>query len=208
MAGNGDRRKPVPAQDLLPARHALLRRQLGHHAVVHHPVSRSQDRRGIVAIANMPAAQLEKFYGSKEAAQIPSTWVRVPRLQHPRQQALFTLAHWAMAYGNDGVDEAAYSVTDGERICSMAIGWNFGDGHMHNEQLIAALQRRCHFEPGEVRESAARRPAVAPPDSALPTGRPGHGEFERAGSTSPTWWSGQPWDDDVPVHIEARTGPL
>ena len=60
---------------------------------------------------------------------------------------MFTLAHRAMA----GLDEDDYILTDGERICSTAIGWNFGDGHMHNEQLIAALQERCHFEPGEVR---------------------------------------------------------
>ncbi|PRC59933.1 hypothetical protein C6A85_20895, partial [Mycobacterium sp. ITM-2017-0098] len=62
-------------------------------------------------------------------------------------RAMFTLAHRAMA----GYDEADYVLTDGERICSTAIGWNFGDGHMHNEQLIAALQKRCDFEPGEVR---------------------------------------------------------
>ena len=62
-------------------------------------------------------------------------------------RALFTLAHRAMA----GRDEDDYIITDGERICSTAIGWNFGDGHMHNEQLIAAMQQRCHFEPGEVR---------------------------------------------------------
>ncbi len=70
----------------------------------------------------------------------------VPRV-NTHGKALFTLAHRAMA----GHDEDDYSVTDGERICSMAIGWNFGDGHMHNEQLIAAMQKRCGFEPGEVR---------------------------------------------------------
>ena len=62
-------------------------------------------------------------------------------------RAMFTLAHRAMA----GQNEDDYVLTDGERICSTAIGWNFGDGHMHNEQLIEALQERCHFEPGEVR---------------------------------------------------------
>ena len=29
--------------------------------------------------------------------------------------------------------------------------WNFGDGHLHNEQLIEALQERCRFDEGEVR---------------------------------------------------------
>ena len=48
---------------------------------------------------------------------------------------MFTLAHRAMA----GQNEDEFMLTDGERICSTAIGWNFGDGHMHNEQLIEAL---------------------------------------------------------------------
>ena len=30
-------------------------------------------------------------------------------------------------------------------------GWNFGDGHFHDHQLLAAVQERCHFEPGELR---------------------------------------------------------
>jgi hypothetical protein len=30
------------------------------------------------------------------------------------------------------------------------IGFNFGDGHLHNEDLIAAVQRQAAFEPGEL----------------------------------------------------------
>ncbi len=62
-------------------------------------------------------------------------------------RALFALAHRAMAPH----DETGYVLTDGERICSTAMGWNSGDGHLSDEQLIESLQRRCHFEPGEVR---------------------------------------------------------
>jgi hypothetical protein len=115
------------------------------------PAAEAKIAQGVVAIANMPAAQLEKFYGSREAAQIPIYMGYAFRGFNTHGRALFTLAHRAMASGADDTNEAAYSVTDGERICSTALGWNFGDGHLHNEQLIAALQRRCHFEPGEVR---------------------------------------------------------
>lgn len=100
--------------------------------------------KGIVAIASMPAAQLEKFYGSKEAAQIPMYMGYAFRAFNTHGRALFTLAHRAMA----GFDEDDYTLTDGERLVSTAIGWNFGDGHMSNEQLVAALQKRCGFEPG------------------------------------------------------------
>ena len=111
------------------------------------PSAEAKIEKNLIAIANMPAAQLEKFYGSAEAAQIPLYMGYAFRAFNTHGKALFTLVHRAMA----GYSEDDYSVTDGERICSMAIGWNFGDGHMHNEQLIAAMQKRCGFTPGEVR---------------------------------------------------------
>jgi hypothetical protein len=40
-------------------------------------------------------------------------------------------------------------VREAEFGCNTVIGFNFGDGHFHNEHLIAAIQKRCHFEPGE-----------------------------------------------------------
>ena len=168
------------------------------------PTAEAKIDKGVVAIANMPAAQLEKFYGSKEAAQIPIYMGYAFRGFNTHGKALFTLAHRAMA----GRDEDDYSVTDGERICSMAIGWNFGDGHLHNEQLIAALQRRCHFEPGDVRvvlldaqplHRQAQRYRLV--DAAT-------GEFEGGWVDVADMVVRQPWDDDVPVHVESGTHPL
>jgi hypothetical protein len=48
-------------------------------------------------------------------------------------------------------DIEAYSVREGELVAGVAIGWNFGDGHFHNEQLLRAVQERCHFADGELR---------------------------------------------------------
>ncbi|HWH43899.1 MAG TPA: DUF3556 domain-containing protein [Thermoleophilaceae bacterium] len=48
-------------------------------------------------------------------------------------------------------DLEAYHVREGELIAGVVNGWNFGDGHLHHEQLLAAVQERCRFEPGEVR---------------------------------------------------------
>jgi hypothetical protein len=47
-------------------------------------------------------------------------------------------------------DIDARSVREGEFVCNSLIGFNFGDGHLHNEDLITAVQRRCGFEPGEL----------------------------------------------------------
>ncbi|HTM43397.1 MAG TPA: DUF3556 domain-containing protein [Polyangiaceae bacterium] len=44
-----------------------------------------------------------------------------------------------------------YEWIDGELVAGMVLGWNFGDGHLHSEQLLRAVQAQCVFEPGELR---------------------------------------------------------
>jgi hypothetical protein len=155
---------------------------------------------GIVSIANMPAAQLERLYGSKEAAQIPLYMGYAFRGFNTHGKALFTLAHRAMA----GRDEADYSLTDGERICSMAMGWNFGDGHLHNEQLITALQRRCGFQPGEVRVVLLDAQPIHIQSQRYRLVDAATGEFESGYVNVADMVIRQPWDDDVPVHPDPR----
>ena len=48
-------------------------------------------------------------------------------------------------------DVEAYHVREGELISGVANGWNFGDGHFHNHQLLEAVQEQCRFEPGQLR---------------------------------------------------------
>ena len=151
---------------------------------------------GIVAIASMPAAQLEKFYGSKEAAQIPMYMGYAFRSFNTHGRALFTLAHRAMA----GYSEDDYTLTDGERIVSTAIGWNFGDGHMSNEQLVAALQQRCHFEPGEVRIVMLDAQPIHRQTQQYRLVDAATGEFERGYVKVADMVVRQPWDDTVPVY--------
>jgi hypothetical protein len=157
----------------------------------------------IVAIANMPAAQLEKFYGSKEAAQIPMFMGYAFRAFNTHGRALFTLAHRAMADHN----EDDYVVTDGERISSTAIGWNFGDGHFSNEQLIAALQKRCHFEPGEVRVVLLDAQPIHRQTQQYRLVDAATGEFERGYVQVADMVTRQPWADDVPVHVLSSVTP-
>lgn len=40
-------------------------------------------------------------------------------------------------------------VREAEFGCNAMIGFNFGEGHFHNEELIAAIQEQAQFEPGE-----------------------------------------------------------
>ena len=155
---------------------------------------------GVVAISSMPAAQLEKFYGSKEAAQIPMYMGYAFRAFNTHGRALFTLAHRVMA----GHNEDDYVLTDGERVTSTAIGWNFGDGHFSNEQLVAALQKRCHFEPGEVRVVMLDAQPIHRQTQQYRLVDAATGEFERGYVRVADMVTRQPWADDVPVHVHER----
>ena len=162
------------------------------------PSADAKIRAGITAVAAMPAAQLERYYGSREAAQIPLYLGYAFRAFNTHGKALFTLAHRAMT----GHDEKDYVLTDGERICSTALGWNFGDGHLHNEQLIAALAQRCDFEPGEVRIVLLDAQPIQRQQQNYRLVDAATGEFERGYVRVADMVVRQPWDDDVPVYPE------
>lgn len=161
------------------------------------PSAEEKIRAGLVAIASMPQSQVERIYGSPEQALVMLHSGYAFRAMNTHGRALFTLVHRAMADG----DEADYVVTEGERLCSTAIGWNFGDGHMHNEQLIAAMQERCGFEPGEVRVVLLDAQPIHQQRQAYRLVDAATGEFERGFVRVADMVTRQPWADDVPVHV-------
>ncbi|MDP9228772.1 MAG: DUF3556 domain-containing protein, partial [Actinomycetota bacterium] len=67
------------------------------------------------------------------------------RAMHSHGRALTGLRPRAMA------DVEDYDLREGELLAGVAVGYNFGDGHFHQEQLLTAIQDRCRFEPGELR---------------------------------------------------------
>lgn len=168
------------------------------------PSAEEKIARGIVSIASMPAAQMERFYGSKETAEIYLYMGYAFRAFNTHGRALFTLAHRAMG----GHNEDDYTLIDGERIVSTAIGWNFGDGHMSNEQLVAALHSRCHFEPGEVRIVMLDAQPIHRQRQEYRLVDAATGEFERGHLNVADMVTRQPWDDTVPVHVDASVHAL
>ena len=44
---------------------------------------------------------------------------------------------------------ALVTLREAEFSCNAIVGFNFGDGHLHNQRLIEAIQKRCQFKPGE-----------------------------------------------------------
>lgn len=67
------------------------------------------------------------------------------RSMHSHGRALNGLAQRAVE------DIEQYDVREGELVAGVVLGYNFGDGHFHDQRLLAAIQERCRFEPGELR---------------------------------------------------------
>jgi hypothetical protein len=88
--------------------------------------------------------QLDRFYDHATGVGLVGK-VMGFRLMHLHGRALPVLVPKAVPRLED------YEWVDGELVCGMVLGWNFGDGHLHNEQLLEAVQERCGFEEGELR---------------------------------------------------------
>ena len=101
----------------------------------------------IVKSSALVINQLAKLYDA-DTAEIMSDKTAAFRAMHTHGRALNGLL--PRAVGGEA-NEADYSVREGEIVAGPLVGWNFGEGHLHNEQLLEAVQRRCHFEEGEVR---------------------------------------------------------
>ena len=147
----------------------------------------------------LPHQQLEQVYGSAEEAAVPLHMGYAFRGFHTHGRALWTLVPRAC-----GPEHEDYLVLDGELVAGTALGWNFGDGHLHDEQLIAALQSRCDFRPGDVRvvflESQPfhrRTQEYRLIDAAT-------GEIERGWVDVNDLVEAQPTDANVPVHLHPQ----
>ena len=88
--------------------------------------------------------QLARFYDRSTAVGLVGT-VMAFRMMHLHGRALPHLIPKAVPRLED------YEYMDGEIIAGYVLGWNFGDGHLHREPLLAAIQEQCAFEPGELR---------------------------------------------------------
>jgi len=67
------------------------------------------------------------------------------RSMHSHGRALNGLVPRAV----DDIEE--YAAREGELVAGVVLGYNFGDGHFHDQRLLAAVQERCRFEPGDLR---------------------------------------------------------
>jgi hypothetical protein len=155
-------------------------------------------RTGSRALGPMQHLQLERLYGSKEETLVPLHLAIAFRGMNTHGRALLTLVHRALA----GYDEDDYNLCEGETLCAMVLGWNFGDGHLHNECLIEALQQRCGFEPGDVRVIILDAQPIHIQRQEYRLVDAATGEFERGYVDVEDMVTTQPWADDLPIHVQ------
>jgi hypothetical protein len=98
----------------------------------------------IVKPAPTVLTQLTKFY-DRELSEVLLYKGLAFRAMHSHGRALNGLLPRAV----DDVED--YDVREGELVAGVVLGYNFGDGHFHNRQLLEAVQERCRFEEGELR---------------------------------------------------------
>lgn len=143
--------------------------------------------------------QLERIYGPDYAL--------VTRFKLSAFRSFFPVGMALNGLLRRAVDDVeGYTVLDGEVIGSALNGWNMGDGHMHNEQLLEAVQKRCGFAPGELvlvhMESQPlfrQRMSYRIVDAAT-------GRLESGTVPLKPMLNRQPWDDaPVPVQVTSST---
>ena len=105
-----------------------------------------------------------------------------------------------------GPDIDRYTLREAEFATNCIVGFNFGDGHLHDAKFIESIQRRCGFEPGEfivvwiesqpVHKNYQRYQVI---DAAI--GVVERGTYLVADAVSP-----QPWlpDGPIPITVEWR----
>jgi hypothetical protein len=165
------------------------------------PSADEKFRIGSRALGPMYHLQLERLYKTKEEVLVPIHLAFAFRGMNTHGRALYTLVHRALA----GYDEDDYNLCEGENLCAMVLGWNFGDGHMHNECLIDALQQRCGFEPGDVRVVILDAQPIHIQRQEYRLVDAATGEFERGYVDVDDMVTAQPWADDLPVHVQHST---
>ncbi len=88
--------------------------------------------------------QLMQLYDEDTANALMSRFISF-RCMHFHGRLLQLLLPKAV----DNIEE--YTWREGEVIAGIVLGWNFGDGHLHQETLLKAVQKRCNYASGELR---------------------------------------------------------
>ncbi|MER5756709.1 DUF3556 domain-containing protein [Streptomyces sp. NPDC002088] len=106
------------------------------------PEAEEKLNRNLVKYNETQINQLSALYGT-EVGEVTMATPIAWRVMHTQGKGMLSL----MMRHTDRLEN--YRIREGEFVCSVLIGWAFGDGHMHDHRTIASMQKRVQFEPGE-----------------------------------------------------------
>ncbi|MFF9364503.1 DUF3556 domain-containing protein [Streptomyces griseoluteus] len=158
----------------------------------------------LTTACRLPNRQLESLY-DEQTALLMSHKVQSWRSMHSHGRAHNGLIDRVTA-GQEGA-----VVVDGELIAGFALGWNFGEGHLHNDQLLRAVQDCCGFAPGEVRVICLEGQPIHRLTQAYEVHDAALGLLERGHVKVHDMLIRQPWPTDgadYPVYDVERLHPL
>jgi hypothetical protein len=147
--------------------------------------------------AQLPHRQLARLY-PPDTVDLMIGKLQAWRGLHTHGRAMAGLHAHAAA------DHETRFVLDGEMVCGSAIGWNFGDGHLHQEALLAAVQERCGFAPGQLRVIAMESQPFGRPSQRYRIIDAATGVIETGEVDVAEMVSRQPWDGDLAFRVTSR----
>ncbi|WP_243766207.1 DUF3556 domain-containing protein [Streptomyces sp. GC420] len=159
---------------------------------------------GLTTASRLPARQLESLYDA-DTAMVTGQKVFAWRSMHSHGRAHNGLVDRV----TDGQDDI--EVMDGELVAGFALGWNFGEGHLHDDQLLRAVQARCGFAPGEVRVICLEAQPIHRQTQDYQVHDAALGLLERGHVKVRDMLDRQPWPTDgpgYPVYDVESFGPL
>lgn len=149
--------------------------------------------------------QLVAFGYDRKWADVTMQQVIAWRTMHSQGRGLFSLLLRHLP------DIDTRTVREAEFVCNSLVGFNFGDGHLHNEDLIRAVQAQAGFEPGELIVAWVESQPVHRGDQTYQVIDAALGVIERS-----TWQvadavAEQPWLPNGPIPVQvtwSRAGAL
>ncbi len=149
--------------------------------------------------------QLVAFGYDREWADVTMQLTIAWRTMHSQGRGLFSLLLRHLP------DIDTRIVREAEFVCNSLVGFNFGDGHLHDEDLIRAVQAQAGFKPGELVVVWVESQPVHRGDQAYKVIDAALGVIERG-----TWQvadavAEQPWLPNGPIPVQvtwSRAGAL
>ncbi len=148
--------------------------------------------------AQLPHRQLAKLY-DEDTVDLMIGKLGAWRGLHTHGRAMAGL------YPHAADDHEQRFIVDGEMVAGSAIGWNFGDGHLHHEGLLAAIQEQCQYEPGELRVIMMESPPFFRQVQRYRILDAATGVIETGEVACSEMRSRQPWDGSTPFNDVKRT---